>query len=324
MIDTFLLLKDGTLKRTQDVEETVRLVETAGEGWKLWLDLEDPPEEEFGLLKALFDFHQLALEDCLGHTHHPKLDNYEEYLFLIMHAARWNAEEMRLETVELDCFISPQVLVTYHLEPLPSIQEAKVRCLKKEGALSHGTDYLLHVILDTLVDNYAPVLDQIGNIIEVAEDEIFGEPTRSTLTRLFSLKKEVAQLWRFALHQREILLRLSREKFFVIRQPQAVFFRDVYDHLVRVSDLTEQYRDLISGAMNVYITVTSNRTNEVMKILTIFAAILLPLSVIAGIYGMNFRTMPELEWRYGYYAVLGGMAAFALGMLLFFRWKKWF
>jgi magnesium transporter len=323
MIDAFLLLKDGTLKRTQDVEEAVRFVETAGDGWRLWLDLENPPEEEFGILKALFDFHPLALEDCLRDTHHPKLDDYDDYLFFIMHAARWSAEEEELQTIELDCFLSSQTLVTHHLEALPSIQEAKVRCLKKEGALSQGTDYLLHVILDTLVDNYGPLLEQIREIIETVEEEVFSNPTPQTLNHLFALKKEVAHLWHLGVHQKEILSRLTREKFSVIRQNQTAFYRDVYDHLVLVCDLTESYRDLISSAMNVYISVMSSRTNEVMKILTIFAVILLPLSVIASIYGMNFHFMPELEWHYGYYAVLGAMAFFALGMLVFFRWKKW-
>ncbi|MFQ5894021.1 MAG: CorA family divalent cation transporter, partial [Nitrospinota bacterium] len=166
MIDAFLRLKDGTLKRSQDVEEVVRLVEEAGEGWMLWLDLEAPPEEEFGILRALFDFHPLALEDCLVATHHPKIDDYDDHLFLIFHAARWRAEDEAIETVELDCFLSPHFLVTHHGEPLPSIQEAKVRCLKKEGALSRGTDYLLHVILDALVDDYSPVLDHIGETVE--------------------------------------------------------------------------------------------------------------------------------------------------------------
>lgn len=323
MIDAFLLLKDGTLKRTQDVEEAVRLVETAGDDWKLWLDLEDPPEEEFGLLKALFDFHPLALEDCQRHMHHPKIDDYDDYLFIIMHAARWSADDKKLQTVELDCFLGPQVVVTYHQEPLPSIQEAKVRCLKKEGALSRGTDYLLHVILDNLVDDYSPVLDQISGVIEDIEEEVFGKPTPSTLNNLFSLKKEVNHLWLLAIHQKEILSQLSRHQFSVIHRHQAHFYRDVYDHLVSVCDLAESYRDFISGALNAYVSVMSSRTNEVMKVLTIFAAILLPLSVIAGIYGMNFEFMPELQWRYGYHSVLGGMAIFAVGMLLFFRWKKW-
>lgn len=323
MIDAFLLLKDGTLKRTQDVEETVRMVENAGEGWSLWLDLEAPPEEEFGLLKALFNFHPLALEDCLGQSHHPKLDDYEDYLFLIMHGARWNDDEQELDTIELDVFLSPQVLVTYHTEPLPSIQEGKVRCLKKEGALSRGTDYLLHVILDALVENYTPVLDKISLITEEIEDETFSKPTPTTLNRLVSMKKEVAQLWRLALHQKDILLQLSRGKYPIIHPEQIAFYRDVYDHLVRVSDLTESFRDHISGTMNVYVSVTGSRTNEIMKVLTIFAAILLPLSLIAGIYGMNFKFMPELYMRYGYYYVLGGMGFFAVAMLLFFRLKKW-
>jgi magnesium transporter len=324
MIDAFLLLKDGSLKRSQDVEEVVRLVEEAGDGWTLWLDLEAPPEEEFGLLQALFNFHPLALEDCLAITHHPKIDDFDDHLFLILHAVRWRGEDETVETMELDCFLGSHFLVTHHREPLPSIQEAKVRCLKQEGALSRGADYLLHVVLDTLVDNYSPVLDAIGEVVEAAEEEIFANPKPSALNRLFTLQKELSDLWRLALHQKEILARLSREEFSVIGRHHAIFYRDIYDHLVRVSDLTESYRELILGSMNAYVWVTSSRTNEVMKVLTVFAAVLLPLTLVAAIYGMNFRFMPELDWPYGYYAILGLMASIAAGMLLIFRWKKWF
>lgn len=324
MIDAFLLLKDGTLRRSQDVEEVVRLVEEAGEGWSLWLDLEAPPEEDFGLLRALFNFHPLALEDCLASTHHPKIDYFDNYLFLILHAVRWIEEDETVETAELNSFLGPHFLVTHHREPLPSIQKAKVRCLKQEEALSRGTDYLLHIVLEALVDDYSPVLDSIGELVEATEQEVFAHPTPATLNRLYCLKKEVSHLRRIALHQKEIFARLSGEELPVIRRHQAIFYRNIYDHVVRACDLTEHYLELITGGMNAYASVTSNRTTEVVKILTVFAAVLLPLMLVAGIYGMNFRFMPELEWPYGYYAVLGVMASVAAGLLLVFRWKKWF
>ncbi len=324
MIDAFLLLKDGTLKRTQDVEEVVRLVGEAGDGWNLWLDLEDSPEEEFGLLKALFSFHPLTLEDCLTSSHHPKIDDFDDYLFLILHAVRWIEEDETIETVKLDCFLGPHFLVTHHREPLPAIQEAKVRCLTQEGALGRGTDYLLYLVLDGLVDNYSPALEGIGDVVNATEEEALTHPRPSTLNRLFSLKKEVSRLWRLALHQKEMFAQLSGKEFSVIGRHQAIFYRDIYDHLVRVCDFTESHREIIMGSMNAYISVTSSRTNEVIKTLIIIAAVLLPITLVAGIYGMSFRFMPEIEWPYSHYTVPGLMVSIAAGMLLFFRWKKWF
>lgn len=288
---------------------------------QIWVDLEaaTPPESE--ILSTVFRFHPLAIEDCILETALPKVDDYQDYIFLVLHGSRM--EDHQFATAEMNFFLGPNYLVSYHDEPSRSIAKAKERCLKQGPSITRGVDFLLHEIIDTMVDNYFPVLDQFDSAIDRIEDEVFAGPDRATLNKIFTLKKEIMHLRRVAGPQREILNRLSRDNFPVIRPKAAVYFRDIYDHLARITDLAESYRDLIGSALDAYLSVISNRLNEIMKVLTIFTAILMPLTLITGIYGMNFENIPELHSRYGYFVVIGIMLAVAGGMLLFFRKKKW-
>lgn len=287
----------------------------------IWVDLEAATEPEASILSRYFNFHPLAIEDCISETLLPKVDDFGDYIFLVLHGAR--VAEEGLSTMEINFFLGPNYLVTYHDEPSRSINKVKERCLKNSLSITRGADFLLHEILDGMVDNYFPVLDHLDAAIDQVEEEVFSRPEQGTLNKIFNLKKEVMHLRRVTGPQREILNRLSRDPFPVISPKAAIYFRDVYDHLARISDLSESYRDLVSGALEAYLSVVSNRLNEIMKVLTIFTATLMPLTVITGIYGMNFQNMPELQSRNGYYAVLGIMAVIAGGMLFYFRKKKW-
>jgi magnesium transporter len=287
----------------------------------IWVDLEAATEQESTLLSRYFNFHPLAIEDCISETLLPKVDDFGDYLFLVLHGAR--VSEKGLSTMEINFFLGPTYLVTYHDEPSRSINNAKDRCHKNSLSITRGVDFLLHEILDGMVDNYFPVLDHLDEAVDQVEEEVFKRPEQGTLNKIFNLKKEVMHLRRVTGPQREILNRLSRDPFPVISPKAAIYFRDVYDHLARISDLSESYRDLVSGALEAYLSVISNRLNEIMKVLTIFTATLMPLTVITGIYGMNFQNMPELQSRYGYYGILGIMALIAAAMLLYFRKKKW-
>lgn len=324
MIDAFLLLQDGTLKRTRDVEELVQIAESAGEGSKLWLDLEDPPEEEFGLLKVLLDAHHLALEDCLEGGNHPKIDVYEGHLFVVFHSLFWDSAEGSFKTSELDCFIGPQFLVTYHKDPLPSIQDAKVRCLKREEALGRGTDYLLYRILDSIVDGYVPVFEKMSEVMEAIKTEALRRPSTATLDRLFSHRKKALELKQCILHQREILFSLSGGELRLIQPEQAPYFKDAYDHLVKALDLTDSFHEVIVGTMEAYRATLAGQTNRVIKMFTTFAALMIIFAVILGALGKNYQLIPEIPWRYGHYALLGSVVTIAVGVLLLFRWKKWF
>lgn len=294
----------------------------ADERNRLWVDLEAATPEEAEILSRDFHFHPLAIEDCISETLLPKIDDYSDYIFLVLHGSRPMTDHAFV-TAEMNFFLGSRYLVSYHDEPSRSISRAKERCLRGGPSVTRGVDFLLHEILDGMVDNYFPVLDQFDSIIDRIEEEVFARPDRETLNRIFDLKKEVMHLRRVAGPQREILNRLSRDPFPVISAKAAVYFRDVYDHLARISDLAESYRDLVTGALEAYLSVVSNRLNEIMKVLTVFTATLMPLTVITGIYGMNFENMPELRFRYGYFIVLAVMAAITVGMLAFFRKKKW-
>jgi len=184
-------------------------------------------------------------------------------------------------------------------------------------------DFLLYEILDGTVDNYFPILDDFDEVVNELEYEVIHSPSKETLNRIFSLKRDGMALRRVTSPQREILNRLSRDPFAVVNRRAAIYFRDVYDHLVRISDLAESYKDLTTGLLEAYLSVVSNRLNEILKVLTVFTAIMMPMTVITGIYGMNFKTMPELDSPYGYYVTIGGMAVIAVVMLVFFRLKKW-
>lgn len=290
----------------------------------LWLDLESPSTEEIELLSSAFHFHPLAIEDCLSESSLPKIDDYGDHLFLILHGSTKDRIPGQFTTYEIDCFISRSYLVTVHFHPSRSIERSRDRCLKGSPAIAKGLDFLLHEILDGMVDNYFPLLDDYDDLLDGLEDAVFTNPTNETLNKIFSLKRDVMHLRRVAAPQREIFNRLSRNDFPALSKKSAMYFRDVYDHLVRIYDLAESYRDLISGILEAYLSVVSNRMNEIMKVLTVIATIILPLTLITGIYGMNFEVMPELHLRYGYFMVLGTMAGLSAIMLIWFRRKGWF
>lgn len=290
----------------------------------LWVDLEDPSPQEVSILSKTFAFHPLAIEDCLSpELQHPKIDDYGDYLFLIFHAVQPDFPLDITDTVELNIFVGKNFVVSYHRSPLKGLAGMWERARKDERVMSRGAHFLLHDILDTLVDEYLPLLDRMDEIIDGIEREVFRNPTQETLSRIFSAKRDTLYLRRVLAPQREVLLRLSRGEFALIKESAPIYFRDVYDHLARIMDANDALRDLVNGALDTYLSVFSNRLNEVMKTLTIVSTVILPLSLIAGIYGMNFQFMPELTWRYGYFAVLGAMLILGIGMLIYFRRRGW-
>ncbi len=288
----------------------------------IWVDLEAATPEEAVLLARDFNFHPLAIEDCIAETLLPKVDDFGDYIFLVLHGSRAMSDQA-FATTEINFFLGENYLVTYHDEPSRSISRSKERCLKMGPAITQGADFLLHDILDGLVDNYFPILDRYDEAVDQIEAEVFENPTKTTLNKIFTLKRDIMQLRRVTGPQRDILNRLSRDSFRVISAKAAIYYRDVYDHLVRIAELSDAYRDLISGALEAYLSMVSNRMNEIMKILTVFTAIMMPLTLITGIYGMNFEHMPELTTRYGYYSILGFMCLIAVGLFSFFRRKRW-
>jgi len=289
-----------------------------------WIDLEDPTVKEAAILEDPFHFHPLAIEDCLSEIHHPKVDDYEAYIFAILHGIRFDAPTDSFITRELDIFLGANYLITHHNGPMRSVTTVRDQCNKNlQASMPRGVDFLLHAILDQMFEHYFPSLDAIEDKIQMVQVEVFEDPSRETLDRIFALKKDVMQLRRICLPQREIINRLARADFKVISARAAVYFRDIYDNLYRIVEGSMSYQDMTQSTMDAYLSAVSNRLNETMKRLTIVSALLMPLTVITGIYGMNFDNMPELRWKYGYFMVLGVMALISGVLLLWFKRNKW-
>ncbi len=344
-----ILIQHGDQVREIDLPELFKLRASSDfQDTMVWVDMDNPTEEEEEtVLIHLFLFHPLSVEDCQRERlepdegdHYPKVEEYGDYLFVIFNpldmpiesysynpnAAAEEYEKLfkvKFPTRQINTFLGKNFLITHHYERSPSVEYARTMCLKNPQALRRGPDYVFHVIIDQIVDNYAPVMDYFDDLVERTEFEVFENSQSSLLSRILSLKKGIQRLKRITTYQREILNRLSRGEFTLIASDEAFYYRNVYDHLVRIVDLTETYRDLVNGLLDAYLSVSNNRMGEVMKVLTVISTIFLPLTLITGIYGMNFDHMPELHTEIGYYAVWTLMITVAGGMLLFFKKKGW-
>ncbi len=294
----------------------------------LWVSLEHPDLDESNqILRDLFHFHPLAIEDSQSDGYQtPKVDDYINYLFILAHALPPQAEHFNFEqSLELNLFLGPNYLVTsYNSERMPPVEDVWRRLRRDERIVQNGSDYLCHAILDELVDDYIPLLDQMDEEIERLEDRVLEHPSADILANLLELKHELMALRRIIAPQREVINRLSRDDYPMIDRQSRLYYRDIYDHLVRIQDLGETLRDIVSGVLDIYLNSTSLRLNEVMKALTVVSTIFLPLTFVAGIYGMNFQYMPEIPWRYGYVFVWVIFISIFVGMIVWFRRRKWF
>jgi magnesium transporter len=289
-----------------------------------WLDLEDPTVKEATILEDPFHFHPLAIEDCLSEVHHPKVDDYEDYVFIIVHGIRFDAPTDQFITRELDIFLGRNYLITHHRGPMRSVTAVREQCGKNlQAGMPKGVDFLMHQILDQMFEHYFPNLDAIEDKIQLVQVEVFENPTRETLDRIFVLKRDAMHLRRICTPQREIIHRLSRGEFRAISPKAAIYFRDIYDNLYRIVDASFAYQDMVQGTLDAYLTAVSNRLNETMKRLTVIGAVFAALTVLTGVYGMNFEHMPELKWRYGYGMVWVLMAGITAGLIWYFKKKEW-
>ena len=291
----------------------------------VWVDMEQPNEKDNRLLSDVFHFHPLTIEDAIETRNQPKVEPYSNYLFLIVHGVTMETNSTNFVTRELDIYLGANFVLTYHHESFRSINAVKGQVRSNTFHCERGADYLLHQILDKLVDLYIPVVDDFDAAINNLEDRIFQmkKGSNKLLEEIMDLKRSVARLVRISSKQMDVITRLANGEFPSISKDVLPFYRDIYDHLHRVSVLAENYRDLIGGLLNLHFNVVANRTNDVVKILTIFSAIVLPLSLIAGIYGMNFENMPELHTRNGYYVALAMMFIVGVGLIIYFWRKGW-
>jgi len=227
-------------------------------------------------------------------------------------------------TAEIDVFLGKQFLITHHDHRMRSVRDIRQRILQDPQLLNLGLDATIQSVLDKVVDHYFPELEKLEDRIQDVEEEIFSpDMGRETMNKILSLKRDLMHLKRIVFPQREVFNRLSRDELPVIKPPTRLYFRDTYDSLFRMGDIADNYRDLLTGFLDIYMSSISNRLNETMKVLTVISTICIPMTVVAGIYGMNFKAMPEIDWRYGYFFALGVMLVIGIGMFLFFKRKNW-
>jgi magnesium transporter len=291
---------------------------------KLWVDLQNPTDEEGRILADYFHFHELAIEDALGEILHPKIEAYETYLYLVLHAIDFKASEHEFATHEVDFFLSDRYLVTVHDDTSRTIDRLLEVCPRNDFILAEGTDALFHRILDSIVDNYRPEVDKLERRLDEVEAHVFENPRPDDIKRILALKKDVGSLRRVVTPQRDVVGRLARREFPVITEAIGYRFRDVFDHLVRLAEEASIFQDRVTGILDAHLSFTSNRLNQVMKVLTVISTIFMPMTVLTGMWGMN---IPLPAFPGGEHAqfwwILGIMAAISAGLLWAFNRDRW-
>ena len=277
--------------------------------------------EEIG--KA-FEFHPLIMEDILSTGQRPKSEDYDKNVFIVLKMLNYSEESHSVETEQVSLILGPNFVFSFQERIGDVFDGVRDRIRNCKGRIrKQGPDYLAYALLDAMVDSYFAVLEKLGEDVEALEDELVGEPDTGTLQRIHVLKREMISLRRSIWPVRELISGLQRSDSTLIAESTSVFIRDVYDHTIQIMDTIESFRDMVSGMLDIYLSSISNRMNAVMKVLTIIATLFIPLTFVAGVYGMNFKYIPELRWRYGYAAFWVVIIITTLVMLAFFRRKKW-
>ena len=271
-----------------------------------------------------FDLHPLVLEDILNTGQRPKLEQYPDYIYLVAEVIRWDEDSDELQPEQISIIIGANYVITVQESDADAFAPIKVRVRAAGGRIrSSGADYLAYALLDAIVDGYFLAIEHLGDQIDPLERTVTDDPTPEHLHAIYRIKRELVVLRRFAWPLREAVVAMYREETPLVSDGVRLYLRDVHDHTVQVIETTEALRDVVSGLLDLYMSTVSNRMNSVMQVLTIVATLFIPLTFIAGVYGMNFKYMPELGWPWAYPAVLCAMGVLTIGMLLYFRRKRW-
>jgi len=271
-----------------------------------------------------FGIHSLVMEDILNTGQRPKMDDLEDYVYVVLKMLNYNEEDDEIDAEQISIILGQNLVISFQEKERDVFEPIRERIRKNKGRIrKKGADYLAYALLDSVVDNYFTILEKIGERIEFLEEELVENPSTKTLQEIHRLKREMIFLRKSIWPLREVISGLERGESSLIKETTVIYLRDVYDHTIQVIDTVETFKDMLSGILDVYLSSISNKMNEVMKVLTIIATIFIPLTFLAGVYGMNFRYMPELEWRWGYFAVLFLMAVVGIGMVIYVRKKKW-
>lgn len=272
----------------------------------------------------LYGLHPLVLEDVVNLHHRPKLEDYGDYLYIVLRMLSFDSEQLRLESEQVSLVIGEGFVVTFQERPGDVLQPVRERLRRPVSRFRNlGAGYLGYALIDAVVDHYFQVLEGVGEAVEDLEEELLGEAQRGTLERIHQLKRECILLRRAVAPLRDVASSLARDELALVGEEVQPFLRDLYDHVIHVIDTVDSFRDILSGLQDLYLSNVSNRMNDVMKVLTIFTAMFVPLTFVAGIYGMNFEHMPELGWRWSYPLFWGVILTLAVVMLFFFRRRRW-
>ena len=332
MIRSFAFTTQGRL-HSKDIEVFLMPTLLADTNLFLWVDLERPsPEEARRILADIFHFHPLTIEDCIGVSSSPKVEEYQPkegdqfspYLFMVIHAVDYSRKDGVFATSELNFFLGKNFLVTYHDVPLKSIQATEERCLRGTMHIARAPDRVAHTLLDGIVENYKPALEELSLEIAALEDQVVQNPTKATLNKLTQIKKEVMHLRQIIGPQREVLSRFAAGEFKLIRPHLVPYYRDVYDGLFRISTMAQTYMDSLTNILQVYLSLSSNQTGEVVKLLTMITVITTPMTLVGTWYGMNFESMHEFKWPYGYVMAIGITGVSTALTFWWFKRRKWF
>ncbi|GEK88657.1 magnesium transporter [Alkalibacterium putridalgicola] len=317
MINIIGVLPDDT------VETDVKVTEENLKRYKwYWVDFSDPSADEFRLLDSVFHFHPLAIEDCGILLQRPKLDYYDGYDFYVTHIAKQEAKEIIKE--ELDFFVGPNYIVTFHFEESKEVEQVWSRITNQAAIEKWDPYYIFYQTLDKLVDAYFPLIYTIEAKLDVIEDNRQNQSMDELMDELFDIRHMLLHIRQTVNPMRDLLYRMLNSQHLTEVKNRREYFSDIYDHLLKVSEMVSSNREITTDIRDNYLSMTSHQSNEVMKILTIITSIFTPLTLISGIYGMNFVNMPELEWRYSYYVVLTVMLIIGLSLFFWFKKKGWF
>jgi magnesium transporter len=289
----------------------------------VWADVSDPTSQDFDDLAEEFGFHHLSIEDCRSEHQRPKVEEYPGYYFIVLYEAELAGPADRLELRELNIFLGRNYLVTVHSRPIRAIGTARRLWSEWVDRSDQGSGLLAYLLIDAIVDDYLPLLDLISERVDYLEDSIFGEFRSNSIEEIFNVKKKLLYLRRSITPLRDVFNTLLRREQPIFPRETHVYFQDVFDHLIRVADTIDTLRDMLSSTMDAYLSVAGNRMNQVMKRLTSISTILMSVTLVAGIYGMNFVFMPELHWRFGYVFALLSMVGVGLALYFYLKRIRW-
>lgn len=294
------------------------------DGAVVWICMDSEGEDERTILEELIGIHPLLVDDAFNEAPTPKVEDHGDYLYLILHGLRLGeTNTIDVHPTDLDLFLGKNFLVTHYDTDLSSVARVRSAVEKDPSILAAGPAVVAHRLVDHMIDQYFPLMERLDAVLTTLEEEVLACEEHGFFERVFAVKRTLLRLRRIGLYQRDILHRLWRGDFPLVPEDTKPFYRDVYDHFVRITDEAEGYRELLGSTVDAFRSMQAHKMNEVMKMLTLFSTVVLPLNFVTGLYGMNFDVMPGLHWRYGYETAIAVMAVLVVSLVAYFKTRRW-